>query len=119
MQMFAPVRLLDARSLGGPTLEVRIPPGTALAQEGDVLGTFFLIRAGTAELWREGTLCRVLESGDCFGEVDGQDGRPQPYTVLAGPGLRVLTFSALGIERMCASVPRLRERLLASLPAAT
>jgi CRP-like cAMP-binding protein len=116
MQIFAPVTATDARSLAGPTLEVTIEAGTEVVHEGHPLGTFFVIRSGTAELWRCGRLIRVLGSGECFGEIDAGAYRPQPYTVVAGPKLRVLTFSTLGIGRMCTAVPHLRQRLLAALP---
>jgi hypothetical protein len=58
----------------------------------------------------------VLGGGECFGEIDAAASRPQPYTVIAGPELRLLTFSALGIGRMCAALPHLRKRILAVLP---
>ncbi len=116
MQIFAPVRPLDARSLGGPTLEVAVAEGAHLVHEGHFLGTFFVIRHGTAELWRGGERVRTLHAGECFGEIDPVPSAPQPYGVIAGPELRVLTFSAMGISRLCASVPRLRERLQSFLP---
>jgi len=116
MQIFAPVTVTDARSLAGPTLEVTVSPGTELVHEGHPLGTFFVIRSGTAELRRCGRLVRVLHTGECFGEIDAAAYRPQPYTVIAGAELRLLTFSTLGIGRMCTTLPHLRQRLLAALP---
>jgi CRP-like cAMP-binding protein len=118
MQIFAPVRPLDARSLGGPTLEVQIPRGTRVVSEGQLIGTFFVIRAGSAEVWRGGARVRELHSGECFGEIDPGTSTPQDYTVIAGGDLRLLTFSALGISRLCAAVPQIAARLKASLPGA-
>lgn len=116
MQIFAPVRPLDARSLGGPTLEVDVAAGAQIVHEGHFLGTFFVIRRGTAELWQAGRHVRTLRSGECFGEIDQVPSAPQRYSVVAGPDLRVLTFSSMGVSRLCASVPHLRERLEALLP---
>lgn len=113
MDLFAPVRQLDARALAGPTVEVQARPGTALAREGELLGTFFVIRAGTAEVTRAGSRLRTLGAGDCFGEIDSVPALPQRQSVTAISEMRLLAFSSLGIDRLCASVPSLRERLAA------
>jgi len=115
-QLFDPVRPLDARSLGGPTLEVAVPEGSRVVAEGQLIGTFFVIRAGSAEVWRGGARVRELHSGECFGEMDPAASAPQAYTVIAGRDLRLLTFSALGISRLCQTVPQIRARLAAALP---
>ena len=52
MEVFAPVRPLDVRSLAGPALDVQVPSGSVLVHEGRLVGTFFVIRSGTAELWQ-------------------------------------------------------------------
>src|SRR5438270_8492092 len=83
MAVFAPVRSLDVRSLAGPALEIPAYPGQHLVEEGRVIGTFYVIRAGEAELWRSGRLLRPLGTGDCFGEIDPEAPAPQPYTVIA------------------------------------
>jgi CRP-like cAMP-binding protein len=115
MQIFDPVRPLDARSLGGPTLEVQVPRGTRVVAEGQLIGTFFVIRSGSAEIWRGGARVRELHSGECFGEIDPAASAPQDYTVIAGRDLRLLTFSTLGISRLCQTVPQIRARLQAAL----
>jgi CRP-like cAMP-binding protein len=115
MSVFAPVRPLDVRSLAGPVLEVAVPDGTHLIDERSEVGTFFVIRAGEAELWRDGRRLRVLGVGDCFGEIDPAAPGPQPYTVIAAGPMRVLTFSAFGMGRLCAAMPSLRERIAAAL----
>ena len=43
---------------------------------------------------------------------------PQEYSVIATSPMRVLTFSAYGIGRLCAAMPGVRNRLLAYLPCA-
>jgi CRP-like cAMP-binding protein len=118
MQVFAPVRAMDVRSLAGPALDVQVPSGSVLVHEGKLLGTFFVIRSGTAELWQEGCRVGVLQTGDCFGEIDPMELRPQGYSVIATSPMRVLTFSAYGIGRLCSAIPSVRNRLLAYLPCA-
>jgi CRP-like cAMP-binding protein len=116
MEVFAPVRAMDVRSLAGPALDVQVPSGSVLVHEGRLLGTFFVIRAGSAELWQGGCRTGILGTGDCFGEIDPMELRPQGYSVIATSPMRVLTFSAYGIGRLCAAIPSVRARLLSYLP---
>ena len=116
MAVFAPVRSLDVRSLAGPALEVQVPIGAHLVDERSVVGTFFVIRVGEAELWHDGRTLRRLGAGACFGEIDPEAPAPQRYTVIAATPMRVLTFSAFGIGRLCAAMPSLRERIVEFLP---
>lgn len=118
MEVFAPIRSLDVRSLAGPALEVVVPEGSRVVEEGQVIGTFFVIRSGTAELRRGGHRVKDLTSGDCFGEIDPASTDPQRYSVVARSSMRLLTFSAFGIGRLCAAMPSVRGRLLQFLPPA-
>ena len=95
---------------------MNVPAGAHLVDEQRVVGTFYVIRAGEAELWQQGQeLCR-LAMGDCFGEIDPEAPAPQRYTIIAASPMRVLTFSAFGIGRLCAAVPSLRARIVSFLP---
>jgi CRP-like cAMP-binding protein len=116
MEVFAPIRSMDVRSLAGPALEVLVPEGTQLVEEGVVIGTFFVIRSGTAELWHAERRIRSLRVGDCFGEIDPGSAMPQRFTVVAQSPLRLLTFSAFGIGRLCSAMPSVRGRILDFLP---
>ena len=116
MAVFAPVRSLDVRSLAGPALEVHVPAGARLVDELSVVGTFYVIRSGEAELSQEGHTLRTLETGGCFGEIDPMSVTPQRYTVIARTPMRLLTFSAFGIGRLCAAVPSIRARIESFLP---
>jgi CRP-like cAMP-binding protein len=111
------VRAREVRSLASPVLEVVVPSGTHLISEGEEIGTFFVIRAGAAELSRAGTAVRPLGQGDCFGENDPVQAQPQPFTVTATTELKLLAFSSVGIARLCATIPGAREQILHSLPA--
>ena len=116
MEVFAPVRPLDVRSLAGPALDVQVPSGSVLVHEGRLVGTFFVIRSGTAELWQGDRRVGTLTTGDCFGEIDPTELEPQRYSVIATSPMRLLTFSAYGIGRLCSALPSVRDRLLAYLP---
>jgi CRP-like cAMP-binding protein len=116
MEVFAPIRPLDVRSLAGPTLDVQVPAGSRLIQEGRLTGTFFVIRSGTAELRQGGELMGTLGVGDCFGEINPVPDEAQSFSVIASSPMRLLTFSSFGIARLCAAIPSARERILSFLP---
>jgi CRP-like cAMP-binding protein len=115
MGPFGELRALEVRSLAGPVIDVDVSPGTCLVREGEPSGTFFVIRSGTAEVRREGRRARTLAAGDCFGEIDPVTSIPQTHTVVAESPLRVRTFSAYGIEQLCAAIPHARDRILSAL----
>jgi CRP-like cAMP-binding protein len=116
VSLFGSVRSIDARSLAGPVVGVQVDAGTELVLEGEVIGTFFVIRAGSAELTQGGRVIKTLGEGECFGEIDPLDSVPQPFGVVASSSMRLLTFSSFGISRLCDAIPGARERILASLP---
>jgi CRP-like cAMP-binding protein len=114
--VFGDLRSLEARSLAGPALEVQVPAGTELIHEGQQIGTFYVIRSGEAELTSGGRPVRTLGPGDCFGEIDPIRPATQPFTVTTSSAMRLLTFSAFGIARLCSAIPAARLRILALLP---
>lgn len=117
MDVFAPIRSLDVRSLAGPALDVQVPAGSVLVHEGRLIGTFFVIRSGSADLMQGERKLATLRTGDCFGEIDPIALHPQRFSVIASTPMRVLTFSAYGIGRLCAAMPGVRARLESFLPA--
>jgi CRP-like cAMP-binding protein len=114
--LFAGIRATDARSIAGPVVDVEVAAGTELISEGAIVGTFFVIRSGTAQLTRNGHPVGTLIAGDGFGEIDPRDASPQRYTVSASSPLRLLTFSAFGMARLCDAIPGAREHILESVP---
>jgi CRP/FNR family transcriptional regulator, cyclic AMP receptor protein len=117
MRVFGPVRARDVRSLASPVLEVIIPAGTTLMREGEEIGTFFVIRAGSVELSRGGTPVRALGPGDCFGESNAEEPHRQHFSAVAENEVKLLVFSSEGIARLCAAIPGARENILRYLPA--
>jgi CRP-like cAMP-binding protein len=111
LPVFGALRARDVRSLAGPVIEAIVPEGTELVREGTTVGVFSVIRTGSVSLCRDGEAIGLLGAGDCFGESDPHDPAPQPFTVVARTALRLTTFSAFGIDRLCAAIPGARERL--------
>ncbi len=116
MGPFGELRPLDVRSLAGPVIDADVPAGTCLVREGEPSGAFFVIRSGIASVRRAGRRLRTLEPGDCFGEIDPGAAAPQTRSVFADSPMRVSTFSAHGIERLCATIPYAQERIRSALP---
>jgi CRP-like cAMP-binding protein len=116
MQVFGDLRSLEARSLAGPVLEVKVPAGTELIREGEQIGTFYVIRSGAADLSADGRVVQTLQPGNSFGEIDPVSPAVQQFGVTATSPMRLLTFSAFGIARLCSAIPSARQRILASLP---
>jgi hypothetical protein len=110
--VFGPVPWRDVRSLAGPVIESDVDEDTELVREGEVVATFSLIRSGTAELRLGAITIGTLGPGDWFGESDPLARRPQPFAIVARTPMRVLTFSAFGIDRLCAAIPEARRRIL-------
>lgn len=116
LSVFGEIRAVEARSLAGPVLEVEVESGSELIRQGEMVGTFFVIRSGNAQLSHEGRTIGSLCAGHCFGEVDPDSQRAQEFSVIAISPMRLLTFSALGIARLCAEFPGMQQRLVAELP---
>ncbi len=115
MRVFGDLRALDVRSLAGPVFEIEVPAGTELVREGELIGTFFVIRTGTASVSRGRRSLGTLGPGDCLGESDPSSSEPQRHTIIAASEMRLLAFSALGIGQLCAAIPGARERILSGL----
>jgi CRP-like cAMP-binding protein len=109
---------MEARSLAGPVVDIDVAPGTELVREGSVIGTFFLVRSGTAQLLVDGHPVGTLGVDDWFGESDPHSRAPQRHTVVAMSRMRVTTFSAFGISRLCDAVPGARKQILETAGAA-
>ena len=111
LPVFGALRARDVRSLAGPVIEAIVPEGTELVREGTTIGVFSVIRTGSVALYHGGETVGLLSAGDCFGECDPHEPAPQPFTLVARTAVRLTTFSAFGIDRLCAAIPGVRERL--------
>jgi CRP-like cAMP-binding protein len=111
LPVFGALRTRDVRSLAGPVIEAIVPQGTELVREGTTIGVFSVIRTGSVAACRGEDTVALLGAGDCFGESDPREPTAQPFTLVARTTVRLTTFSAFGIDRLCAAIPGARERL--------
>jgi CRP-like cAMP-binding protein len=95
--LFAGLSKDDQRVVAQYADVVDVPAGTALAAEGRFAYEFFAIRAGTAEVTREGSALATLGPGDFFGEIGllAADRRVATVTATSPMELVVLTGSQL------------------------
>jgi CRP-like cAMP-binding protein len=112
---FDPIRFTEVRSLGGPMLDLDVAPGSQLLTEGEIAGTFFVLRGGNALLARDECPVSTLAAGDCFGELDPIAPQPQRYSIITAGPVRVLAFSSFGIGRLCDALPGVGDRLRAAI----
>jgi CRP/FNR family transcriptional regulator, cyclic AMP receptor protein len=95
--LFAGLSKDDQRVVAQYADVVDVAAGTALAAEGRFAYEFFAIRAGTAEVTREGSVLATLGPGDFFGEIGllAADRRVATVTATSPMELVVLTGSQL------------------------
>jgi len=85
--------------------------GKSLAHEGASDYAFFVLDDGTARVERDGTLLRMLEPGDVFGEMAFfADGR-RSADVVADTDVRVLVMFGTRFREMQGSMPDVAARL--------
>ncbi len=118
LSVFGALRAREVRSLAGPVIEAIVPPGTELVRGGTTIGVFSVIRTGSVAVYQGDETVGLLSAGDCFGESDPHEPIPQPFTLVARTPVRLMTFSAFGIDRLCAAIPGARERLSSARAAA-
>jgi CRP/FNR family transcriptional regulator, cyclic AMP receptor protein len=119
--LFAGLSKDDQKVVAQYADEVDVPAGYKLAEEGRFAYEFFAIRAGTAEVTREGAVLATLGPGDFFGEIGllAADRRVASVTATAPMHLVVLTGAQLrAIEsRMPPVAARIRDTMAARLKA--
>ena len=84
----------DRVRLSGMMIEVAVPSGKMLMEQGASGNSFFVLLEGGAEVLRDRLCVRRLGKGSCCGELSMMTGQPCTATVLAVEDCRVLTASA-------------------------
>jgi hypothetical protein len=92
--VFAPLSPPTLETLARKLERVSIPAGQAIVREGEVSDRFYVIESGSVEVTQDGTVLRVEEAGDFFGEIGLLRDVPRTATVTALTDVEVL-----GLER--------------------
>ncbi|MCI0749731.1 MAG: serine/threonine-protein kinase [Nevskiales bacterium] len=74
--------------------------GQTLVQEGEMDRAFYILAQGSAEVRKAGKVLRVLEKGDCFGEMAFLTASRRTATVVAASPVLVLKASATLMDRL-------------------
>jgi cAMP-dependent protein kinase regulator len=101
------------RSKIADALETRkFPAGTTIIQEGDVGESFFILEAGSAEVYKRGTPNPVnhYKKGDYFGELALLNDVPRAASVVSTTEVKVATLGKDGFQRLLGPVEGIMRR---------
>jgi CRP-like cAMP-binding protein len=93
--------------------EQRYMDGATVVREGDIGGTFYVIREGEAKVVaRSGRVLNRLRPGDFFGEISLLDGGPRTASVVSETPLTMLALTRTSFLRLVKEEPAVAVGLL-------
>jgi len=92
ISIFAPLALPDLERLARAAVEVDVPAGTVVFEEGDEGDRFYAIEQGRLAVEQGGELLRELDVGDFFGEIALLHEVPRTATTRALTALRLVAL---------------------------
>jgi CRP-like cAMP-binding protein len=87
--------------------------GSELVAQGETADAFFVIRAGTARVVRDGREIGRLGPGEFFGELALLETDRRPASVIAETDVRLLVLAPRDFARLLAALPRVAAHLRA------
>jgi CRP-like cAMP-binding protein len=109
--LFAGLGKDDQRVVAQYADVVDVAAGTALAAEGRFAYEFFAIRAGTAEVTREGSVVATLGPGDFFGEIGLLAADRRVATVTATSPMELVVLTGAQLRAIDSQMPAVAERV--------
>ena len=109
---------LDERSLGAVATLARqhdARAGDILMREGEPADTFVVIVDGTVRVEQEGREVRSMMAGGFLGEVALLEHGPRTATATCVTDCRLLTLGNFELDRLLATFPDVRTKVLAAL----
>jgi len=109
---------LDARSIQAIALLARereARPGEVLMREGEPGDEFVVIVEGTVHVEQAGEPLRSLLAGDFLGEVALVEHAPRTATATCVTACRLLTLGHFEFDRLLATFPDVRTKVLAAM----
>ena len=98
-EILAPLAESIQEELARSLVEVKVPAGEAVVEEGMAGDRFYLIESGTAEVTAHGKVVNRLGPGDSFGEIALLRDVPRQATVRACRGSHALRLGTRGVPR--------------------
>jgi CRP-like cAMP-binding protein len=89
--------------------------GEVLMREGEPGDTFIVIGDGTVRVERSGETVRSMVAGGFLGEVALVEGGPRTATATCVTDCRILTLGRFEFERVLATFPDVRDKVLAAI----
>ena len=107
----------ELRNIAVLTTELCVPAGRILTVTGDLGAEFFVIKSGTATVWRGGVVLDILGPGSFFGELSLFDHRLRTATVVANTDMRLLVMSQKEFTSSHFMIPAVMQRMLNEISA--
>lgn len=115
--LFSGLSRAQLRRLASVTDEVVVPAGTKLIDEGTFAHEFLLIRAGNADVCRDGRSLAVLGPGDFAGEMAVMADARRNATVAATSELRAIVMTARDLRQIAREMPSVAAQINAAIAA--
>jgi CRP-like cAMP-binding protein len=109
---------LDERSLQAVATLARereAAAGEVLMREGEPADAFLVIVEGTVRVEQSGQAVRSMMSGGFLGEIALVDDGPRTATATCLTGCRLLALGRFEFERLLATFPEVRTKILAAI----
>jgi CRP-like cAMP-binding protein len=113
--MFSGLNARQLKAVSRLADEIERPPGSVLAQEGELGREFFLILEGEAGIYHGKRKVASLGPGRFFGEISLIDRGPRTATVKAETSLRALDIGVREFSSLLDSIPGMSRRIMINL----
>lgn len=113
--MFSGLNARQLKAVSRLADEIERPPGSVLAQEGELGREFFLILEGEAGVYHGKRKVASLGPGRFFGEISLIDRGPRTATVKAETSLRALDIGVREFSSLLDSIPGMSRRIMINL----
>jgi CRP/FNR family cyclic AMP-dependent transcriptional regulator len=95
--------------------ELEVEAGTKLTEEGEFGYAMFAVTEGTAEVFKDGQLIRMLGPGDVFGEIAVFFGGVRTASVVAKTPMKLVMIFNGELHRLNRDAPDAAEKLRATV----
>ncbi|RKN60833.1 ATP-binding cassette domain-containing protein [Paenibacillus ginsengarvi] len=113
--LFSPLQHQELRSLLDHLVVKEYAVGEPIVREGEVGDAFYIVRTGTATVWKDSEGNRKLntvKAGEFFGELALLTGEPRRATITADEPVSVFRLAKLDFDRLILQFPKVRETII-------
>jgi len=113
--LFSPLQHRELRSLLDHLVMKEYVAGESIVREGEVGDAFYIVRSGTAAVWKESERNRRLntvKAGEFFGELALLTGEPRRATITADEPVSVFQLAKHDFDKLILKYPKVRETII-------